>query len=168
MAVGPVDFLGSAKEIAANCQGEIARRNAASRAYYAAYHKSCERIAPDGKDRTAPPVNGNKPRRPGMHKSYILQLEEFAAGSEERKIGVRMARLYALRKVADYKLCDHVSAADVSVQLNNAQDVFNLVGQLNPPPSGNSATPPVSPQPASPSPNGATPASSKPKLKVVK
>jgi len=128
MSVTPYAFLESASEIATNCSGEIAQRNALSRVYYAAYHRTREVIDPDGKDRTAP---GKSSRKPGMHRGYILQLEEASAGSVERRIAVRMKTLYGSRKIADYDLHDEISPVTFAVNVNLTKELFSLVDTLS-------------------------------------
>lgn len=127
MPVTPNNFLQSAKDIAASCSGEIAQRNALSRIYYAAFHRTCEVIAPDGKDRTAP---GKNSRKPGMHRSYILQLEEAPGGTLERRIAVRMNTLYNSRRNADYKLDSDIPASEFAVNIGLAMELFDNVDRL--------------------------------------
>lgn len=127
MSVIPYAFLESASEIATNCSGEMAQRNALSRVYYAAYHRTREVIEPDGKDRTAPGINS---RKPGMHRGYILQLEEASAGSVERRIAIRMKTLYSSRKIADYEIHEEISSTTFAVNVNLTKELFSLVDTL--------------------------------------
>lgn len=90
MSVTHEHFLSSAKEIAASGLDEMSQRNAISRAYYAAYHRSKVAIPPDNLDRNV-----------GSHKSYILQLKEAPNGSENRRLGLKLSSLYAARVDAE-------------------------------------------------------------------
>lgn len=125
MPVTHDDFLNSASDIAANCSGEMAQRNALSRTYYATYHKLINIIAPDRKVRCG--MDG-KPL--GMHKNYIEQLSSEPAKSLPRRIGVKMSTLYQSRLTADYKPALPIAASTFSVNIGLAKDVFTLADQL--------------------------------------
>ncbi|MFA6062890.1 MAG: hypothetical protein WC736_09845 [Gallionella sp.] len=134
MPVNHDDFLNSASEIALNCTGEMAQRNALSRAYYATYHKLVKIIIPDGKVRTG--ING---KALGTHKNYLEQLCETPKGCVTRKIGVKMSSLYQSRINADYKPSIIVSASNFAVNIGVARDVFLLADQFSETGSASSA-----------------------------
>jgi uncharacterized protein (UPF0332 family) len=146
MSVTPNDFLHSAQTLAALGNDEINQRNAISRVYYAAFHRSCEIFKPDGVD-----------RKKGSHYSYILQLEEAVAGSLERRVGVNLNVIYGGRVRSDYKLDQTVSASDFSLLLSRTKAVFTLLHSSPP-------QPPQTPQP----PQQQPPTRHTPQFKIIK
>lgn len=116
MSITPQDFLRSAEELAATDDSEVYQRNAISRLYYAAYHRSCEYIEPDRNDRDA-----------GAHRSYIQQLTESDPGTIARKLGVSLGAVYSGRIRSDYKLAEDVLPRDFSMLLNRTRDIFTLI-----------------------------------------
>lgn len=116
MSITPQDFLGSAEYLAATDAGEVHQRNAISRVYYAAYHRSCEFIEPDGENRGV-----------GSHRSYIEQLQNAAPGSVARRLGVSLGVVYSGRVRADYKLSVDVQSREFPMLLNRVKEIFTLV-----------------------------------------
>lgn len=115
MSVTPSNFLDSARELAAGGNDEMTRRNAISRAYYAAYHRSCAVL---------PPVKmeGNT----GMHRCYIDQLMAADSGTVERTAAVKLNSLYSRRIRADYRLQENLPAGAVAMQMAAATELFQL------------------------------------------
>jgi uncharacterized protein (UPF0332 family) len=115
MSITSQDFLRSAEIIAAIDASEVHQRNAISRAYYAAYHRACDVIKPDNKDRGV-----------GSHRSYIEQLLESEPGTLARRAGVNLEAVYCGRIKADYKLEKTVSPHEFSTLLNRTKGLFTL------------------------------------------
>lgn len=113
MSVCPADFLESAKTLAMD-KSEIAKRNALSRSYYAAYHLS----------KTLFPLARGVAVK-GIHKTYIDFLKNHSPGSIERKLGLSLSTLYARRIRADYRLDDPIGPTEVALQISATVDLFN-------------------------------------------
>jgi uncharacterized protein (UPF0332 family) len=143
MSVTPSDFLKSAEILAASGMDEICQRNAISRAYYAAYHRSCESIPPDGKSRGK-----------GTHSSYIDQLNEADAGTLMRKVGVRLGAIYSGRITSDYRLEHEVRPKDYAMQICRTKELFSLL-ETPPSPATTNLTENINPQ-------------GRPRLRIVK
>ena len=116
MSITAQDFLQSAEMLAAFDTGEVHQRNALSRVYYAAYHRSCEYIKPDNKDRGV-----------GSHRGYIEQLLESPSGSLARRIGVSLGVVFSGRIRADYKLTETVTPREFSMSLARVKDIFTHI-----------------------------------------
>ncbi len=116
MSVTPTDFLESAIGLSSLGQDEMNQRNVLSRAYYAAYHRSCEFIQPE-----------ESAENVGMHKRYINQLMKGDNGSIERKVGGKIKSMYSRRHIADYRLEDNISHDAVAIQLNAAKELFTII-----------------------------------------
>jgi uncharacterized protein (UPF0332 family) len=117
MSVTPDDFLESARSLAAE-NDEMARRNALSRAYYAAFHRIVATIRPVENDDTS---------KSGMHRRFINQLMSCDSGTSERLLGVKLQTLYSRRITADYRLGDDILPAKVAQQISCAREIFNIV-----------------------------------------
>lgn len=115
MSVTPSDFLDSAQKLAAAGNDEMSQRNAISRAYYAAYHRSCASLPPEK-------TGGNT----GMHRSYINQLMAADPGTIERNAGVKLNSIYSRRIRADYRLHENLSVGAVAMQISAATELFQL------------------------------------------
>lgn len=115
MSVTPSNFLDSARALAADGNDEMAKRNAISRAYYAAYHRSCAAVPPQK-------IAG----KTGMHRSYIDQLMATAPGTIERNAAVKLSTLYSRRIKADYRLHEELPAGAVAMQISTATELFQL------------------------------------------
>lgn len=129
MSIKPQEFLRSAEELAATDAREVHQRNAISRLYYAAYHRTCEYIEPDGKDR-----RNDNGRRVGSHRNYIEQLKECDSGTPARKLGVSLSVVYSGRIRADYKLTEDVIPREFPMHLNRTRDIFTLIDATPTPP----------------------------------
>lgn len=116
MCVKPCDFLNSAIQLAGSGD-EMSKRNALSRAYYAAYHHAIEICDPVGEDEEA---------RTGMHRRFIEGLVQSDPGTLNRRVGVKLNTLYAKRIKADYRLTDEIVASQVALQINDARAVLAL------------------------------------------
>lgn len=116
MSVTPKDFLESAEILAKSGSDEMTQRNVLSRAYYAAYHRSCEYIKPKDSDENV-----------GIHKRYINQLMRGENGSIDRKIGGRIKSMYLRRRFADYFLKDEIKTDAAALQLDTAKDLFSII-----------------------------------------
>ena len=126
MSITPQDFLESAESMAATDAREVHQRNAISRLYYSAYHRSHEYIAPDGKAREHVAPDGTA-RKLGMHRNYLEQLIESAPGTTARKLGVSLEVVYSGRIKADYHLENDVQPREFSMRLNRTKDIFTLI-----------------------------------------
>lgn len=110
MSVTPKDFLDSASSLVA--QGiidEITQRNVVSRAYYAAFHRSCEFVEPAYSSSS-------------LHKSYINQLNR--GGLLERQISGILKRMHGRRVTADYHLDENLKKDAVALQILAANELF--------------------------------------------
>lgn len=116
MSVTPKDFLDSAENLSKSGSDEMTQKNILSRAYYAAYHRSCEFIKPEESDENV-----------GVHKRYINQLMRGENGSKERKIGGRIRSMYLRRRSADYLLQDAIKNDASGLQLGTAKELFLLI-----------------------------------------
>lgn len=121
MTVTAEHFLDSAAEIASSGLDEMSQRNAISRAYYAAFHKTCFVIAPD-----------RVKRNTGMHRGYIEQLNEYSPGTVERKLGAKLGAIYARRIKSDYHLNENVVPRDFSMQINQVNELVELLSNYAP------------------------------------
>lgn len=118
MSISPVDFLASAKQslLSAEQHGEVAIRNAISRAYYAAFHQA----------RTVFPVDREFGRNAGvgMHEAYIDQLMQADTGSDARWTAVKLKSLKGRRANADYRLDDDLPSYHATMQVTAAEELF--------------------------------------------
>lgn len=118
MSVTPSDFLDSARVIASSGKDEMSQRNAVSRAYYAAYHRSCEII---------PPIKREADNKVGMHRGYIDQLMEAEPSTKERTAAVKLSTMHSRRIKADYRLNEFFRQDSVAIQLSAATELFDLL-----------------------------------------
>lgn len=116
MCVKPFDFLNSAIQLAGGGD-EMSKRNALSRAYYAAYHHARE---------ICDPVDEDEEVQTGMHRRFIEGLVQSEPGTLNRILGVKLNTLYAKRIKADYRLSDEIVASQVALQINDAKTVLAL------------------------------------------
>lgn len=116
MSVTPKDFLDSATTLAGSGCDEMMKRNVLSRAYYAAYHRSCEFIKPEDTDENV-----------GVHKRYVNQLMRGDSGSIERKIGGRIRSMYSRRRTAGYQLNSNIEKDAAALQLAIARELFSII-----------------------------------------
>ncbi len=134
MSVTPKDFLDSADILSKSGNDEMTQRNVLSRAYYAAYHRSCEFIKPEDSDENV-----------GVHKRYINQLMRGENGSKERKIGGRIKSMYLRRRSADYLLKDTIKNDATGLQVGTAKELFLLIDAFEKENSGDTESLPPSP-----------------------
>ena len=125
MSISAADFLASAKQLLldAEQQGEVAIRNAMSRAYYAAFHQA----------RSVFPVDSGFARNAGtgMHEAYIDQLMRSNPGTTERHTAVKLKGMKGRRGNADYRLGDDLPAYHAVMQVKAAEDVFQLLDEAS-------------------------------------
>lgn len=120
MSVKPLDFLTAAIELS-TVNSEISKRNALSRAYYAAYHTAIENFPLD-ESYTPPDKNS------GMHKKYISYLMSRDTTSTERLIGIALGKLLKKRVKADYHLDANLELDDLALQIGGTKSVFKMAG----------------------------------------
>ena len=113
MSVEPSDFLDASKRIIEN-NIEICFRNAASRAYYAAFH-SCKTIAPET------PYGG------ATHQKVIDDLIEDPAF---RALGYMLKQCKAIRTRADYKLDDDFLKRDADLCISQSEKIMSRCSDL--------------------------------------
>ena len=120
MSVKPLDFLTAAIELS-TVNSEISKRNALSRAYYAAYHTAIENFPLD-ESYTPPDKNS------GVHKKYISYLMSRDTNSTERLIGIALGKLLKKRVKADYHLDANLELDDLALQIGGTKSVFKMAG----------------------------------------
>ncbi|CAG9932223.1 hypothetical protein [Candidatus Nitrotoga arctica] len=117
MSVLPKDFLESATKLATPDCDEITQRNIISRAYYAAYHRSCQLIKPVY----------SSDENIGMHKQYIQQLNNGKKGSVDRRLGGRLFKMFGRRRIADYLINANIGQDIAPLQLTTAKELFEII-----------------------------------------
>lgn len=120
MSIRPLDFLAAAIELS-TVNTEISKRNALSRAYYAAFHTACEKFP---LDKSYTPPNNDV----GVHKKYISYLISRDAASVERLMGLALQKLHKKRIKADYKLDENLMPDDLALQIEGTKKIFKMVG----------------------------------------
>lgn len=116
MSVTPADFLACA-EAHAQHNDEMSKRNAISRAYYAAFHKAQEKF----------PLPKTTNMGMGIHSSYIDNLIETDKNSESRRIGLKLKTLHSRRARADYNITQDLPTADTAMQIAAAKELFTFL-----------------------------------------
>lgn len=119
MPVSAADFLLSAENLLA--QGtEIDWRNAASRAYYSAFHY-CTKISDE--------LDKVKTNSSGMHRSFI---ESFTgnASLKVKAIGYMLQQCYDTRLIADYELNETFSQNVAKATVQQVRAIFTKVDEL--------------------------------------
>lgn len=125
MSVTPRDFLESAKQI--DIDGpEIGRRNAISRAYYAAMHEAAQILPPHPAD---PDFRGSS------HENLISGLRAFSrqvapGRTDGAIIAGELAAMKGTRKIADYRLNDSVPTETVKLCLIRADKIFAACARI--------------------------------------
>jgi uncharacterized protein (UPF0332 family) len=113
------DFLNSALELVKENE-EISKRNAISRAYYAAYHKSLE---------ASPYLPNAVPDGVGLHQRLILQFSSFNGSRDSTRlakhISYKLSRIRATRTKADYKLNESLARSDTPSTLDTARQLVD-------------------------------------------
>lgn len=112
MAVTPEALLEAAAEISAGVR-EVDWRNAASRGYYAAYHR-CILLAYDGAS-----------AQPG-HRQLIDQLTDRKASMQWKQIGYLLQQCKELRVRADYRTTINFERADAKIALDASRRIFHF------------------------------------------
>lgn len=119
MAVSPKQLLEAAQELAqGNC--EVDFRNAASRAYYAAYHR-CRPIAQR---------NGLRTSRRGVHSDAIDALRTSTKPALKHPAQM-LARVRGLRAKADYNIDEEFRSSEAQTSTRQAQKVFAVADQVD-------------------------------------
>lgn len=114
MSVRPSDFLDSAKLLAqGNC--EIDKRNAISRAYYAAYHRA----------KTVYPFRPAKGQT--SHKSFFDHLMKSQLKYPARLVGSRLKTMHVHRVTADYFIQEEIFSSILNIQLDGAEEIIALL-----------------------------------------
>ena len=104
---------------------EARRRNLASRAYYASYHRCLQW------EQSLPARGVPIKRRGGVHQRLILRLQspdKRCSGEQaqlSRWLGEHLDLLRQLRVKADYKLSEELDRRELSVQVGLAQELFD-------------------------------------------
>ena len=110
MAVTPEALLEAAEEISAGDR-EVDWRNAASRGYYAAYHR-CILL-----------VYGDASAEPG-HQQLIRQLVDPKAALAWRQAGHVLRQIKTLRERADYRTTEHFEQAEAQTAIEASRRIF--------------------------------------------
>ena len=125
MSVVPRDFLESAKLI--DIDGpEIGRRNAVSRAYYAAMHEAAGILPQQLAD---PAFRGSS------HENLISGLRAFSrqvvpGRTDGAIIAGELAAMKGTRKIADYRLGDSAPKTTVQLCLIRAEKIFAACARI--------------------------------------
>ena len=118
MAVSPKQLLEAAQELAQGSR-EVDFRNAASRAYYAAYHR-CRPIAQR---------NGLRSSNRGVH-SDVIDALRTATKPTLKHLAQMLARCKALRAKADYKIAEDFRRSEAQASTLQAQKILTAADQL--------------------------------------
>ena len=119
MSIGPNDFYEAAKKLGTGSE-EVDFRNAASRSYYAAYHR-CKALAKRGDFR----VSGR-----GDHVDVTDALERSFKTSG--KILARMLKkCRTLRRKADYKIDDTFTASEAQSCIDQVPKIFEITERVD-------------------------------------
>lgn len=120
------DFLNSAQILATGTL-EIDHRNAASRAYYAAFHNcsSVKQLCPD---------NAHLKIDAGEHTRLILRFREYPkdqpGSALARGISYILAQMKSDREDADYEISNDFTANRASLMLSEAKRMFDKTAQF--------------------------------------
>jgi uncharacterized protein (UPF0332 family) len=122
----PIEFLKSAealleKELVA----EVDCRNAASRAYYSAYH-SCLDLS-----NGYPSTNNVKSKGGGMHKRFIDKLCNHQ-DEQMRTVGSSLNQAWTRRVKADYKLTQDFTLQDAKFAVDSVQELLQEIHKIQP------------------------------------
>jgi HEPN domain len=131
MSVSPRDLLREARKVAERADEETARRTAASKAYYAAYHgaKGYHDLLPKP---------GRSKQNVGDHENLIhsLRYPDQTLGDaickHSIKIGELLLRLRPSRVRADYDLQAEVTVSDMNDAIEMAVKILNLANPTKP------------------------------------
>ena len=114
MSVNCNDFLIFAKSL--SNKSEINNRNAASRSYYAAYHKCVEIYNP----------NNDLIGEGGLHEKLIKHLEG-GCDKKEKELSYQMNQGRKLRVIADYKLDIDFTKSDRETAIYYSEEILKLL-----------------------------------------
>lgn len=113
--ITPADFLAIAQQLSGSNEAEL--RTAVSRAYYAAFHQA----QATAEKFTYKP----NPKSKSSHQDLMNFLARF--GDPDYKTAAdSLKRARRLRKKADYRLSDGITAEDAQTCIDLAQQVFEL------------------------------------------
>ena len=124
MTVSFKDFIDSAKNLLQGVD-EIAYRNAASRAYYAAFHEA---------KRVSKQSNGNIGRKKGSHQQLCNKLKTHTGSNKMdstiREIGVNLAMCKTERVRADYKIDKDYFLTDAKKTIQQTEKIIILSANI--------------------------------------
>ena len=118
MAVTPNDLLEAARELA-TANREVDFRNAASRAYYAAYHR-CRPIAKDLGLRTS---------KRGVH-SDVIDALVAATKPDPRQLARLLKQCRTLRGKADYKTDQFFRRSEAEICIRQVERIFAIANRF--------------------------------------
>jgi uncharacterized protein (UPF0332 family) len=119
MSVSPADFLSSANVLVATGT-EIGFRNAASRAYYAAYHYCLP---------TAETLDGAITPKSGLHHQFIQTFIQNGS-LKARAIGYILEQCYGLRIKADYITYEEFRQKEAETVIQQVGVIFRKIDEL--------------------------------------
>lgn len=124
MSIGYQDFLGFAKSIQVAYPDETGRRNAISRAYYAAHHLA-RTVAP----RVCPDPNANLAYK--THERVVEHVKAMQATvPRARALGLMLNDIKASRHKADYDFHLSISNVEADMQVKTAQRLVTEFEQI--------------------------------------
>lgn len=128
MSINYADFMTSAEAIHASASDEVDRRNAASRAYYAAYHFAVSQAGAVGASQPLSSFVG------GTHeclKDFYSNPEAKDALCRRRQaVGYMLRQAHETRCVADYRLSEEFDSAMVDAQLSFCKRIVSRVQEI--------------------------------------
>lgn len=119
MSIGPSDFLEAARELGKGSE-EVDFRNAASRSYYAAYHR-CKPIAKRGDFR----VSGR-----GDHVDVIDALER-SFKTDGKILARNLHASRKLRRKADYRIEEEFRDREAALCIDKATKIFEIAARMD-------------------------------------
>ncbi|SEI90951.1 hypothetical protein SAMN04244579_02413 [Azotobacter beijerinckii] len=122
MPVSHIDFLEySASELSRSEPTEFQLRNAASRAYYALYHKARQRIEELG-------LTLEKPEKAGSHAATIDTISRVSP--KAKSISVQMDKLKRFRHICDYDLNSTIDKKRVELHIAEVGRMLDMLDRL--------------------------------------
>jgi uncharacterized protein (UPF0332 family) len=120
MPITPADFLNSSERLVKQAT-EVDFRNAASRAYYAAYHKSL--ILGD----SIPEPEGD------IYGVHARLIRKFLDHPEKtfREVGQQLKNGRSQRTRADYELKDKFKLSQAQMAIDHSRRVFSLIEKMS-------------------------------------
>lgn len=124
MSTTASEFLTTAKTSLTN-DNECDTRNAASRAYYAMYHRVLDLLT-----QTIPHYSGG-----GVHHSLVVHLQTAGNGEpfsslQQRRLAYMLRQSKEIRSQADYDITTDFEKVRAEDQVNRAESVLELCEQL--------------------------------------